>query len=357
MRIAVRADSSTRIGTGHVMRCLTLASALRERGASVTFLTREGADGGARTIAARGFPVVPLPAQRGYENTWLGANEAFDAACSAEALAALAPLDWAVVDHYALGSAWERAARAHAQQVFVIDDLADRAHACDALLDTTWLPDGAPDRYGRLVPEKARRLLGPAFALLRPEFARAARRVRDAGVRRIAVFFGGVDPHDLTGRTLDALSAHAALRALEVEVIAGAANARAAELAARASATVRVHIDTPRVAELFAAADLAVGAAGTASWERAWLGLPALVVAVAENQREAARGLAAAGAARDLGWHEQITASVLETALVEMCGDPDAQRTMSECALAMMGGGPLGTQRVADALVASGAAA
>ncbi|HZO93391.1 MAG TPA: UDP-2,4-diacetamido-2,4,6-trideoxy-beta-L-altropyranose hydrolase [Candidatus Baltobacteraceae bacterium] len=350
MRIAIRVDASTRIGTGHVMRCLALASALRERGARVTFLTREARDGGARAIAARRFPCVTLPAQSGFEESWLGASEGFDASSSADALAGLAPLDWVVVDHYGLGIAWERVARAHAERLFVIDDLADRPHLCELLLDTTWSPDGAPDRYAQLVPPRARRLLGPSYALLRPEFNRAERRVREGGVSRVVVFFGGADPHDLTGRTLDALASDPTLAALEVDVVAGAANPRAHALSERASERVHVHVDTPRIAEIFAGADLAVGAAGTASWERAWLGLPALVAALADNQRGVARALAAAGAAVELGWHEDLTPDVVRDALLRACADPAALRAMSERALAMMGDGPLGTARVVDAL-------
>jgi len=357
MRVAVRVDASTRIGTGHVMRCLTLASALRERGARVTFLTREARDGAAKAIAARRFPYVTLPAQSGFEDTWLGASEGFDASSSADALAGLAPLDWVIVDHYGLGAAWERVARAHAERLFVIDDLADRPHLCDVLLDTTWRPEGARDRYAALVPPRARRLEGPAYALLRPEFNRAERRVRDGAVGRIAVFFGGADPHDLTGRTLDALGGDPALAALEVDVVAGAANPRAHALAERASETVHVHVDTPRIAEIFAGADLAVGAAGTASWERAWLGLPALVASVADNQRGVAAALAAAGAAVDLGWHEDLGVARIREALLRACADAPAIRAMSERALAMSGEGPLGTARVADALLAARALA
>ncbi len=125
------------------------------------------------------------------------------------------------------------------------------------------------------------------------------RGVRDAGVRRIAVFFGGADENDLTGRTLTRRGARRrCVRSRSTSSPAPRTPGRRSSRR-RASASVQVHVDTPRVAEIFAAADLAVGAAGTASWERAWLGLPALVVAVAENQREVARGLAAAGAARD----------------------------------------------------------
>jgi len=354
IRVAFRADASPLIGSGHVVRCLTLADALRKRGVTATIITRAFSPGGVELAQARGYTVRALPTERGHEASWLGAGMAEELASAGTHLAQLAPLDWIVTDHYALDAHWERAARAHAARVLVIDDLADRAHDCDVLVDATWLPPGSPDRYGGLIPAHATRLEGPRYALLREEFTRQPRRVRDGPLRRLLVFFGGADPDDVTSLALDGIE-RAVPRAVEIDVVVGPANGRAAVLGARWGGRARVHVDTDRMAELMAGADLAVGAGGTTSWERAWLGLPAVIVSIAENQREIARGLAQAGAVIDLGPHERVDPAAFAAAVHALVDDPVRLRAMSRAALAVMGPGEtLGTARVVDTMLRLG---
>ncbi|MDP2808961.1 MAG: UDP-2,4-diacetamido-2,4,6-trideoxy-beta-L-altropyranose hydrolase [Rhodocyclaceae bacterium] len=305
MKVAFRADASIELGAGHIMRCLTLADELRAHGARTLFLCWRLPGHLGDLILARGHALSWLP------DTGLVAE------VSADALAAAAPHDWLVVDHYALAADWEQAQRGVAEKILVIDDLADRMHDCDLLLDQNLQEAG---RYDARLNASCRRLIGPDYALLRPEF----RVVRERGLivrrtpRRLLVSFGGAD---VGGETLKALAAIVSLNRadLAVDVVIGAANPHRAaiEQACGALANARALVDVVDMAALIAEADLAIGAGGGSNWERCCLGLPAVLVAIADNQVAASQVLAEAGAAAYLGtsarvdvetWRDGITA-------------------------------------------------
>jgi UDP-2,4-diacetamido-2,4,6-trideoxy-beta-L-altropyranose hydrolase len=226
-------------------------------------------------------------------SAWLGVEQSEDAEQTIEALGDFKP-DWLVVDHYGLDESWEKGLKGHVDKIFVIDDLANRPHDCDVLLNQNLLDD-LENTYKELVPQQCRKLLGPRFALLRPEFRRAREtlRGRDGIIRRILVFFGGVDP---TGETEKALEALEMLRRpdIAVDVVVGSNNPNGQKIEAicRGMNNVTFHQQISNMAELMAAADLAIGAGGTASWERCCLGLPAVVTIIADNQAESTRKLA-----------------------------------------------------------------
>ena len=300
--VAMRVDASDEIGTGHFMRCLALADGLKARGARVRFVSRHAlqhllglaTDSGHECVSI-GSPAEPMVAGGLEHAAWLGTSQQADARDTRKALAG-GDWDWLVVDHYALDARWESALRGSARRILAIDDIADRAHDCDLLLDQNLHPD-AERRYAGRTPEHCRRLLGPRYALLREEFARlrAGTAPRDGRVRRVLVFFGGVDA---AGHTRAAIEALAGLvgRKLQVDVVVGAQNEQRGQIEARCAALgFACHVQTARMAELMAAADLALGAGGSASWERCCLGLPALALAVADNQKELVEDAALAG--------------------------------------------------------------
>lgn len=358
-RVAFRVDASQAMGSGHLMRCLTLADALARGGARCRFLLGAQAAPWREAVAARGYAVHLLSPDAAIADgadapphaAWLPWGRAADAAATAAALTQ--PVDWLVVDHYALDATWEAALRPRARHILAIDDLADRAHDCDLLLDHNLQPPGA-NRYAGLVPAGARVLLGPRYALLRPAFAalRAARGPRDGRIGRVVVFMGGVDAAGATLIALDALDA-AGFVGVATDVIAGAASPWLGAIRARVAgrAATELHVDTPRVAELFAAADLALGAGGGAALERCCLGLPTLALVVAENQAAGMARLAAAGAARvlPLGSDRVATGAALAAALRELAGDPAAVRAMAAAAGAVTDG--RGAERVVASLL------
>jgi UDP-2,4-diacetamido-2,4,6-trideoxy-beta-L-altropyranose hydrolase len=217
---------------------------------------------------------------------WLGTTQQLDAEQTRDALSGMS-LDWLIVDHYALDAVWEKTLRPLVKQIAVIDDIADRAHDCDVLIDQN-LHDGSSDRYKGLVPEQCVLLVGPSYALLRDEFRmlRNNARPRSGHVRNLLVFFGGMDERNFTGRVLYALS-RLELPALAVEVVLGAQHPHLEEIRRLCSSHgFNCHVQTNRMAQLMSAADLAIGAGGAAVWERCCLGLPAFVIQTAINQEE-----------------------------------------------------------------------
>ena len=345
MEVYFRADAAALIGSGHVMRCLTLAEQLRRRGAAMTFICREFPGNLCDFIAAQGFAVRHLPlaaetALTAAQDTWLGADWRQDAREVREILGQHPqPSDWLVVDHYAVDWRWEQVVRPMVRRMLVIDDLANRRHDCDVLLDQN-LHRRMEKRYAGLVPERCRLLLGPRYALLRREFwdARRQSAPRDGTVRRLLIFFGGSDPTNETAKALTTLNL-LGRGDIYVDVVVGGINPRREEIRRQCATMPHVtfHCQVAAMAALLAQDDLALGAGGTSAWERCCLGLPALTVVVASNQAEATAALATAGAVRDLGWHEQVTSAVMAAALADALAAPAELRRMSEAAWRLMG--------------------
>lgn len=324
MRVAFRSDASLQIGSGHVMRCLTLADALRENGAEVRFVCRAHEGQLGALIERRGYPVALLPAADATDGAqcsgpphaaWLGAPQLRDAQETRTVLGA-APLDWLVVDHYGIGAEWESAMRPAARRLLVIDDLADRAHECDILLDQNMWPD-QDARYRPHVTARTTCLLGPEYALLDPMYGRlhGALRARPARPRRLFAFFGGVDKFGLSLMTARAFAA-LARPDLELDLVLSTHGPTTElETLARGCPGIRLHRALPTLAPLMAAADFAFGAGGVTTWERLALALPACVVTVADNQRTGAQELARRGLIHWLGDAQDVTPEQLEAAM------------------------------------------
>lgn len=308
MRVVFRADASLDIGTGHVMRCLTLADALSMRGVECSFISRDLRGNLIEQTRQRGYAVhvLPMPketpplAREPFHAPWLGVSWEEDAAESLSFLRELSP-DWLIVDHYALDSRWETATGQHWQRLFVIDDLADRAHIADVLLDQN-LGRQASD-YKPLLPDHAQCLVGPRYALLRPEFAElrpySLKRREPAELRHILISLGGVDKDNATGAVLRALRECSLPADCTMTAIMGGHAPHLQDvstLAAKMPWPTEVAINVSDMAKRMSEADLAIGAAGSTSWERCCLGLPTLTLILADNQRDVAYFLESANA-------------------------------------------------------------
>lgn len=360
MNVVIRADASTQIGTGHVMRCLTLANQLAANGAEVRFMCRAHAGHLISYIEESGFAVERLPSgshsvanSPGPVSGWLGVPWEQDAQETLLALIRLsAPCDWLIVDHYCLDARWEKAVRHRVEHLMVIDDLANRRHDCDLLLDTGLYSDGGT-RYRNLVGESCRVLIGPSYALLRREFRERDReiRIRDGTIRRLLVSFGGADSTGETAKVLAALGDQG-LRDLEVDVVVGGANPHLDDLRQRAASlpNVVVHVDTREMAGLMARADLAIGGGGTTTWERLYLGLPSMVIVQAENQIQQTESLVRHGCLLNLGWHHAVSAERIRAELVKLRREPGRVGFMAEQSLALPVG-ELGAEEVSEKLM------
>lgn len=311
MRVAFRTDASVQIGTGHVMRCLTLADELTRQGHECWFVCREHDGHLGDLIASKGYDLTLLPSpgnnepdanDRNSENyaLWLGVPQQDDARQTLGPLKAWKP-DWLVVDHYALDAQWERSLANAAGKIMVIDDLANRPHECALLLDQNLGRAGSD--YDGLVPVGCQRLIGPRYALLRPEFAKlreqSLKRRRNPELRRILVSLGGVDRTNATGRVLEALSESALPRSTELDILMGAAAPYLDDVrqqAARLPFQATVSVNVKDMAQRMCLADLSIGAAGSTSWERCCLGLPSIIVEIADNQAGIVAAVVRAGA-------------------------------------------------------------
>jgi UDP-2,4-diacetamido-2,4,6-trideoxy-beta-L-altropyranose hydrolase len=335
MRAAFRVDSSVAIGTGHVMRCLVLADALKRDGAHTLFVTRDLPGEVSAHAAAAGHDVVVMPS---WVQSPAGADE--DARQTMAVLDERGAWDWIVVDHYGLGEAWERAMRARASHILAIDDLADRRHDCDVLLDAGGYAAPAR-RYAGLVPDGCVTLLGPRYALLRPELLEVRQRARQrAGrVERLLVSFGGTDPTAQTASALAGVRLAAALPR-SIDVVVGSSNPNAADIDAlcRKLPGARLHVQPAGLAALMEAADLCLGAGGLAAWERCAIGLPSIVTPVAANQLAAMQYLAGRNCIWLTGTDARAAPQVYAGLLERAAREPDTLRRLSANARAMMDG-------------------
>lgn len=352
--VVFRCDASVRIGSGHVMRCLTLADAIAQNGGDCHFICRtlpghlmDHITGRGHTTHALPSPVQPAGAD------WLGVLLTQEIAETAAVIAGL-PVDRIIVDHYGLDAVWETEVGPVGCPVMAIDDMADRRHVCDILLDQN-LGRDAQD-YDGLVPERCHRLIGTSYALLRPEFAAArpaslARR-KTAQLRHIMISMGGADAGNATTRVLDALAAQKSLPdGLHITVVMGGSAPHLDTVRDRARTmpvSTDVRVDVTNMAALMRDSDLAIGAAGGTSWERCCLGLPTLMLVLADNQVSSAAALGTAKGAVVLGGLDTVKGNAQFTQQITHCADPERLHQMAQNAATVLDGH--GTDRVYQAL-------
>lgn len=305
MEVVFRCDASLQIGTGHVMRCLTLANALKQKGHHCTFICKAHAGNLIEKIKKNGHQAYALAvaidsdkqvgdsAYRLDHSHWLGSSQALDAT-QCQQLLSHHTVDWLIVDHYALDREWENKLRAFTKNIMVIDDLADRGHDCDLLLDQNL---GTLDAdYKGLVPSHCELLTGTKYALLRPEFAQwrdysLNRRQLEPQLKTLLINLGGVDKDNVTTQILKALVNSSLPIDCSIQVIMGATAPHIESVSSIANELLwqtDIIVNADNMAELMANADLAIGASGSTTWERCCLGLPTIQLVTADNQAKIA---------------------------------------------------------------------
>ncbi|GAB1261942.1 UDP-2,4-diacetamido-2,4,6-trideoxy-beta-L-altropyranose hydrolase [Aurantivibrio plasticivorans] len=311
MNVAFRVDASIEIGAGHVMRCLTLAEELQRHGHDCCFICRAHKGHLGDLITSKGFELLILSEilNRGGNEInldwnphakWLGVFWQTDAEQTSNLLK-LKAIDWLVVDHYALDAKWEKKMYQHVSKIMVIDDLADRAHQCEILLDQTFGRDQKD--YGAWVPNGCEILCGTKYALLRPEFSELRKysleRRKKPALKQLLITMGGVDKENCTGTVLDAVISSCLPSNCNVVVVLGRASPwlpSVKEQIAELPWSVEIKVNVSNMAQLMAQSDLAIGAAGATSWERCCVGLPTIMLILADNQAKVAYGLGSIGA-------------------------------------------------------------
>jgi UDP-2,4-diacetamido-2,4,6-trideoxy-beta-L-altropyranose hydrolase len=327
VNVLVRADADESVGTGHVVRCSALLGRLRLTQASVTLVSTSLPDGTRSTVEQLGWTVREIGIQP---------SQSADATATLSALSDVGSADLVVVDHYGLSAEWEQAVQAEEARMVVVDDLADRPHSCDVLIDPT-IDDRSADRYAGLVGARTVLLLGPSYALLRPEFEGVVPRHRTGIVHRLLVFLGGATSADDVIPLLSAL-ARLGQRAPATTIVLGDAFV-GRDRVHRATTNhpgITVLDRTDDMAGLLAEADLAIGATGGAQWERCATGVPTLTVLTAHNQAHDADAFERAGATRHLGRLSRMTDESWVAALDWALQDPQAVAAMSAAAAAVL---------------------
>ncbi|BBP43087.1 UDP-2,4-diacetamido-2,4,6-trideoxy-beta-L-altropyranose hydrolase [Thiosulfativibrio zosterae] len=310
MKVVIRVDASITIGTGHVMRCLALAAGLRLKGANVVFICRNHPSNLISMLRDKSWPVHMLDSQQNDQlasakqtnsvlkhDKWLGVSQMQDAIECKHILKTIKP-DWLIVDHYAIDQAWQMELQPYYKKLMVIDDLGDRQHLCDLLLDQNY--GSTQVKYQNCVPDYCKAITGPRYALLRTEFAEwrdisLRRRSKCTQLKSLLVTMGGVDADNLTGQILKQLKSLSLKTVEEIVVIAGVHLETVKKQAVSMPIKTIVKTHVSNMAELMSKADLAIGAAGGTTWERACLGLPSIQLVIAFNQRDVAEQLEQAG--------------------------------------------------------------
>ncbi|MGJ9458019.1 UDP-2,4-diacetamido-2,4,6-trideoxy-beta-L-altropyranose hydrolase [Oceanobacillus sp. CF4.6] len=346
MNIFIRTDASTDIGTGHVMRCLVLAEDLRNKNVKVTFICRELPGDLIEHIENKGFPVISLPSpgnskpanEDGISNeNWLKLNWKTDALQTIDAISKQPTIDWLIIDHYEIDKKWERIVRPHVKKIMVIDDLANRSHDCDVLLDQN-LYRNLEKRYEELISESTTTLLGPKYLLLRQEFRDLKYvQIEKGSVKRILISFGGSDP---TNETMKAIKAIKIInqRDISVDVVIGFSNRNysAIKKSCKKYSNIKIHYQIDYLAKLMTEADLAIGAGGSTTWERCYVGLPAITIETAENQSEILSYLSEIGVVCHLGVSEKVNEEDIASNLIKLINYPNMLRDMVNAAAFIM---------------------
>ena len=333
--LLIRADANARIGTGHLMRCLALAQGWKARGGQATFITACESDGLRRRLSDEGFQVITLERSHPDPTDW---------EITSQVLAAH-PDSWVVLDGYHLDPTYQRQIKQAGHRLLVIDDMAHLSHYyADVVLNQNINAEQL--RY-RCEPY-TRLLLGTRYVLLRSEFLawREWQREIPKVARKVLVTLGGGDPDNQTLKVIRALQ-QVDVDGLEAVVVVGASNPhfRGLQSAVRNSQfAIRLVQNVTSMSELMAWADIAVSAGGSTCWELAFMGLPTVVLVLAENQQGIAAGLGKAGVVLNLGWYTETSVTQIARTLLGLLEDRGSRRQMSQRGRELVDG--LGSERV-----------
>lgn len=338
--MVVRVDASSTVGTGHVFRCLALTDELRLKGGSATYVCAESRGNMASMLREKNYRVEMIPA---------GLPPAEDAAATLATLSSEGGFDFLLVDHYELDMMFESPLRAIVRAIAAVDDLANRPHDVDLLIDPSHEPEEAVIYHG-LVSPNVELALGTNYILLRREFFDSPRPKREFGaVKRLLVTLGGNDPPNATGLALEALD-DPAFADIQVDLTLGTSNPRQEELREKAArlSNVTMHLQSTQMAKIMADADLCIGAGGTTAWERCFMGLPSLVLVLADNQRDLAAKLDRMQCATNLGYADLLDVKTLRSALLDAIQDARWRDRIARTAMMQVDGH--GVFRVLDKL-------
>lgn len=355
-KVFFRVDSSLHIGSGHIMRCLTLATALKKKGVASAFVSRAHAGNLSHVVHEAGYQVLNLPNEtvtasrstKGYEH-WLGAKPDIDAEQTLGFLNETTGISWLVTDHYGIDESWENIVRPAVRKIVSLDDLANRTHDCDLLIDSSYQRECS--EYYELVPRGAQTLTGTSYCLLREEFAKARKYVRKKSIafplKHILISLGGVDLDNSTALVIDEIEKSHLPDCTSIDVVIGPTSPHYSSLcmqARKSRLNINVHQGIKNMAERLLATDLCIGAVGGSTWERCCLGCPSVVASIATNQDEGSEKLESAGV---VTCFQPTVAGQLQAIIEKLCYEK--LESMSQRGLSLVDG--LGADRVTTVML------
>ncbi len=305
----VRVDTSPEIGTGHILRCVGLADELRNTFDKIIFLSRKTTRSIIEIILKNGFEVstIDTPIKKSLKNNSKLNNEL-------ETIGNLLipykeNLNFLLIDHYDISSNYESSLRKIFKKIFVIDDLANRQHDCDLLIDQNYYKD-LTNRYLKLVSKNTITLLGPKYVILRSEF-RNSKKInykKNTFPKRILISFGGSDPTNECEKVLNAIFS-LKNKQFVITAVTGIHNKNFKQLKKQFGGNDNTKIlnHTNNFNELLLNSDLCFGAGGTTTWERLYLGLPSIVTIISSDQKESIEFLSDMGHVINLGLAKDVT--------------------------------------------------
>lgn len=341
--LLLRADASTQIGAGHVMRCLALAQAWQDAGGQPHFAAAQLPEGLATRLTAEGIALHRLYEPPGSR------EDAVQTAALAQQLGAA----WVVEDGYHFGTDYQRVIKDAGLRLLAIDDYGHAGHyVADLVLNQNIYANES------LYPSRkptTRLLLGTRYVLLRREFLRWRNWQRQIPevARKVLVTMGGSDPDNVTLKVVQALT-DVNVADLEIVAVVGASNPHLAALqeeVRRSPHVIRIEQNVTNMPELMAWADVAVSSGGSTCWELAFMGVPSIILVLAENQRSISEGLDKVWMALDLGWHLEASAVQIGLRLSSLLHDYELRFRISTRARTLVDG--MGPSRVVMSLLQS----
>ena len=311
----VRVDAGIEIGDGHFLRCLTLANRLKNKNNQIIFISNKLPKHFVEKIKRSNFKIYKINGYTHIQEEKLGKkikkqlinNDLVETKKIIEKYKN--STNWLIIDHYGIDYFWEKNVRKNIEKIIVIDDLANRKHTCDILIDHNFYKN-MKKRYTKLIPNHCKQFIGPKFTLLRPEFYNARKNLkRKKQFKRILISFGGSDPSNETKKAL--LAIDDLDEKYTVDVIVGTSNPNKKEIMKLCSkiSLCNFYEQVENISKYMKKADLAIGAGGTSTWERCCLGLPTIVTSLSKDQEKINENLSRIGCVINLGIAKKSTKS------------------------------------------------
>ena len=311
----IRVDAGIEIGDGHFLRCLTLANSLKKKFSQIIFISNQLPKHFTEKIKKNNFKISKISGYTHIQEeklsnklkTQLLHNDLYETKKIIQKYKN--SINWLIVDHYGIDYVWEKNMRSDIEKIIVIDDLANRKHRCDILIDQNFY-ENMEKRYTKLIPNYCEQFIGPKFTLLRPEFYKARKNLkRKKQFKRILISFGGSDPSNETKKVL--LAIENLEKKYKIDVIVGTNNHNKKQIMKLCSkiSFCNFYEQVENISKYMKKADLAIGAGGTSTWERCCLGLPAIVTSLSKDQVKINENMSKIGCVINLGFAEKSTNS------------------------------------------------